>query len=154
VGGLCRALRPGDAHDDLAAGGPRPDGPRRFLAFTFAGAAVWNALLVAAGYYLGRNFAEVDRYTGPLATGCMALVAIAYLWRVVRWKPREVRSDRRRLYRLQSMERCPPQPLPLAGEQTCVAAGGVSRSGVGFPTPHLQTIQASFASQSSSHLIV
>ena len=61
----------------------------RFLAFTFAGAAVWNALLVAAGYYLGRNFEEVDRYTGPLATACMALVAVGYLWRVVRWKPRE-----------------------------------------------------------------
>ncbi|CAM4152602.1 DedA family protein [Novosphingobium lubricantis] len=60
----------------------------RFLAFTFAGAAIWNAILAGAGYYLGRNFSEIDRYTGPVATGSLVVILIAYLWRVVTWKPR------------------------------------------------------------------
>jgi membrane protein DedA with SNARE-associated domain len=61
----------------------------RFLAFTFAGAAIWNAILVAAGYYLGRNFAEIDRFTGPVATISIVAVLVIWLWRLVRWKPRK-----------------------------------------------------------------
>lgn len=64
-------------------------GHARFLAFTFAGAGIWNAILVAAGFYLGRNFGEIDKFTGPVATGSIAVVVLAWLWRVVRWKPRE-----------------------------------------------------------------
>lgn len=63
-------------------------GHLRFLLFTFAGAAVWNAILGGAGYYLGRNFGEIEKYTGPIATAAMAIVAVAYVWRVLTWKPR------------------------------------------------------------------
>lgn len=60
----------------------------KFLAFTFAGAAIWNAILAGAGYYLGRNFGDLEKYTGPFATVTLGMVLIAYLWRVVTWKPR------------------------------------------------------------------
>ena len=63
-------------------------GHLRFLLFTFAGAAIWNAILAGAGYYLGRNFGEIEKYTGPVATGTLAIVAVAYIWRVITWKPR------------------------------------------------------------------
>lgn len=63
-------------------------GHARFLLFTFAGAAVWNAVLLGAGYYLGHNFGELDRFIGPFATATLGVAAIAYLWRIVRWKPR------------------------------------------------------------------
>ncbi|MDE2561677.1 MAG: DedA family protein [Sphingomonadales bacterium] len=64
----------------------------RFLAFTFAGAAIWNAVLVAAGFYLGQNFSEIDKYVGPAATVIIVAITIAYLWRVIRWKPSEARD--------------------------------------------------------------
>jgi len=64
-------------------------GHLRFLAFTFAGAAIWNGILVAAGYFLGRNFAEIDQFTGPVATFSIVAVIVIWMWRVVRWKPRE-----------------------------------------------------------------
>ncbi len=63
-------------------------GHGRFLLFTFAGAAIWNAVLVGAGYYLRRNFGEIEKYTGPFATGTLALVGVVYLWRVITWKKR------------------------------------------------------------------
>jgi membrane protein DedA with SNARE-associated domain len=61
----------------------------RFLLFTFAGAAIWNAILSGAGYYLGRNFGEIEKYTGPIATATLVIVLIGYVWRVLTWKPRE-----------------------------------------------------------------
>ena len=63
-------------------------GHARFLGFTFAGAAIWNAVLAGAGYYLGRNFDEVEKYTAPIAAGVIVLVVVGYVWRVVTWKPR------------------------------------------------------------------
>ncbi len=61
----------------------------RFLVFTLAGTAVWNAVLVWAGWHLGRNFGALEKYTGPVAAAGMLLLALVYAWRVVRWKPRE-----------------------------------------------------------------
>ncbi|MFN4134937.1 MAG: DedA family protein [Novosphingobium meiothermophilum] len=61
----------------------------RFVMFTFAGAAIWNAVLAGAGYYLGRNFSELERFTGPVATATLAVVLAGYVWRVVRWKPKD-----------------------------------------------------------------
>jgi len=62
----------------------------KFLAFTFAGAAVWNSVLVWAGWHLGRNFGELEKWTGPAALAVVGGILVAYLWRVVRWKPRNV----------------------------------------------------------------
>jgi len=60
----------------------------RFLLWTAAGAMVWDSILAGAGYYLGANFRELDRFVGPAAIAIMAAIALVYLWRVVTWKPR------------------------------------------------------------------
>lgn len=60
----------------------------RFLAFTLAGAAIWNGVLIWAGWHLGRNFGALEEFTGPVAAVGMALLAAIYVWRVVKWKPR------------------------------------------------------------------
>jgi membrane protein DedA with SNARE-associated domain len=59
----------------------------RFLLFTFAGAAVWNALLIEGG----RRLAEVagaEKIAGNVVIGLLALTVLWYLWRVATWKPR------------------------------------------------------------------
>jgi membrane protein DedA with SNARE-associated domain len=60
----------------------------KFLVYTLAGTTIWNIMLIGAGYYLGTNFDELERFTGPVAllTG-LAMVAV-YVWRVFTWKPR------------------------------------------------------------------
>jgi membrane protein DedA with SNARE-associated domain len=60
----------------------------RFLLWTAAGAAIWDSILTGAGYYLGTNFRELDRYVGPAAMAIMVVIVLVYLWRVARWKPR------------------------------------------------------------------
>lgn len=61
----------------------------KFLAFTFAGAAIWNTLLAGAGLWLGSRFHMLDRYVGPLAIALTAGVIGIYLWRVATWKRRK-----------------------------------------------------------------
>ena len=59
----------------------------RFLLFTFAGAAVWNALLIEGG----RRLAEVagaEKIAGNVVIGLLVLTVLWYLWRVATWKPR------------------------------------------------------------------
>uniref|UniRef100_UPI0035CC999E DedA family protein n=1 Tax=uncultured Sphingomonas sp. TaxID=158754 RepID=UPI0035CC999E len=60
----------------------------RFLLWTAAGAAIWNTILVGAGYYLGANFRELDAVLGPATMVIVACAAAFYLWRLLRWKPR------------------------------------------------------------------
>jgi membrane protein DedA with SNARE-associated domain len=58
----------------------------KFLAFTFAGAAVWNAALILGGTLLSRYFDEAQEWLNWIVAGTLALVVVAYLWRVVTWK--------------------------------------------------------------------
>ncbi|WEK47043.1 MAG: DedA family protein [Candidatus Andeanibacterium colombiense] len=60
----------------------------KFLAFTFAGAGVWNVLLVMGGGWLGKYFDESQVLLDWLVIGGLALGVLVYVWRVVRWKPR------------------------------------------------------------------
>ena len=60
----------------------------RFLVWTFAGSLIWNSMLAAAGVYLGSNFEAIDRYVGPAAVALSVAIVLAYLYRVVTWKPR------------------------------------------------------------------
>lgn len=60
----------------------------KFLAFTFAGAAVWNTLLIIGGRWLNAYLAETKEWLGWIIVGSLALVIGAYLWRVATWKPR------------------------------------------------------------------
>ena len=61
----------------------------RFLAFTFAGAAVWNAGLIAGGQWLSKYLAEAEGWINGIVIGTMVLALGAYAWRVITWKPRE-----------------------------------------------------------------
>ncbi len=58
-----------------------------FLLYTFAGAAIWNGLLVWAGWHLGTNFRELAKWTGPVVVASLAIVLVVYLWRVFTWRP-------------------------------------------------------------------
>lgn len=61
----------------------------RFLVFTFAGSAIWNALLIGGGHLLGKNFNEqVERFTGPVVLAIGVIITVVYIWRVVTWKAR------------------------------------------------------------------
>jgi membrane protein DedA with SNARE-associated domain len=63
----------------------------RFLAFTFAGSAIWNALLIYGGTMLARYLDEYEAVMGWVVVGLVALTLVAYVWRILTWKPR--RSD-------------------------------------------------------------
>lgn len=60
----------------------------KFLAFTFAGAAVWNTLLIFGGRWLNAYLAETKEWLGWIILGSLVLVIGAYAWRVLTWKPR------------------------------------------------------------------
>jgi len=60
----------------------------RFLLWTSGGALIWNIILAYAGYILGQNFHDIDRYVGPVATACVVGAVFFYLWRLATWKPR------------------------------------------------------------------
>ncbi|MFS0773861.1 DedA family protein [Sphingomonas sp. 1P08PE] len=66
----------------------------RFLLWTAAGSAIWNTALAAAGLFLDRRFAELDRYVGPAAIALSVAIVIFYIYRVVTWKPRAERAGR------------------------------------------------------------
>lgn len=60
----------------------------RFLLYTFAGATIWNAILIGAGIWLGENFADIEYWTGPVTIACVVLMVAIYAWRVMTWRPR------------------------------------------------------------------
>ncbi len=59
----------------------------KFLVFTFAGAAVWNTLLIYSGKWLAAYFDTMNEFAGALIGGLVTLAIAAWLWRVWRWKP-------------------------------------------------------------------
>lgn len=60
----------------------------RFLIATFAGSAIWNAVLAYAGLLLGSRFEALQDYVGPVAVAMTVAMAVGYLYRVVTWKSR------------------------------------------------------------------
>ena len=58
----------------------------RFLLFTFAGAGVWNTLLIFGGKWLAGYFAEMHQFAGALIGGFVVLAVLGWLWRVWRWQ--------------------------------------------------------------------
>ena len=63
----------------------------RFLAFTFAGAFIWNLLLVEGGRRLADWLEESQHILGWIILGFIGLALVGYLWRGVTWKPRDKR---------------------------------------------------------------
>lgn len=60
----------------------------RFLAFTFAGAAVWNAALIKGGQFLARFLESSTVLMDAILIGVLALTIAAYVYRFLTWKPR------------------------------------------------------------------
>lgn len=58
----------------------------KFLAFTFAGAAVWNAILIQGGKFLAQYADRANAVTGTAIAALVVLAFAVWLWRVVRWK--------------------------------------------------------------------
>ena len=65
----------------------------RFLLFTFAGAALWNMLLVEGGRRLAPLIERYENIASWVIVGFFALIALVYLYRVITWKPREKAED-------------------------------------------------------------
>ena len=60
----------------------------KFLAFTFVGTAVWNVALIMGGRWAA-DFFETSKVVAEWVVGGMlAVTLIAYVYRVVTWKPR------------------------------------------------------------------
>lgn len=62
----------------------------RFTLLTTAGSAIWNAIFVVAGFYLGENWDVVERYAGWL----QAIVIVGVLAFLVWWVYRRVVATR------------------------------------------------------------
>ena len=58
----------------------------KFLVFTFAGAAVWNTLLIYGGKWLADYFGKLHELTGAVIGGLIVLAVLGWLWRVWRWQ--------------------------------------------------------------------
>jgi membrane protein DedA with SNARE-associated domain len=63
-----------------------------FLIYTAAGAAIWNTLLILAGSWMGRRFAEAETWVGWATVILAVLTALWYCWRVIFWKSSEDNS--------------------------------------------------------------
>jgi membrane protein DedA with SNARE-associated domain len=61
----------------------------RFLAFTFAGAAVWNVLLIKGGEWLAFYMEKYDGLVDWAIIAGAAVIPLVYVYRVLTWKPRE-----------------------------------------------------------------
>ncbi|WP_222103586.1 DedA family protein [Brevibacterium aurantiacum] len=63
----------------------------KFLLLTTAGSAIWNTILIVAGFYLGENWSVVETYAGYFQT----LVIVAVIVFVAVWIVMKVRKRRR-----------------------------------------------------------
>ena len=54
--------------------------PLRFPLLTMAGAAIWNTILVSAGYALGANWSVVEDYVGIFSKVVIAACVVALAW--------------------------------------------------------------------------
>ena len=60
----------------------------RFLAFTFAGAAVWNAALIKGGEFHAKTLGNAMIVMDAIVIGGLALALAGYVYRFLTWKPR------------------------------------------------------------------
>ena len=64
----------------------------KFIAYTTAGAAIWNVLLIKGGQWLGEYLRDSQDVLAWIILGGVALAVIGYLWRVLTWTPRHERE--------------------------------------------------------------
>ncbi|WP_305096052.1 DedA family protein [Croceibacterium aestuarii] len=63
----------------------------RFLVFTFAGSAIWNAVLIEGGRRLAPLITKYEGYANWFVIALIVAMAAWYIYRVATWKPREDR---------------------------------------------------------------
>ncbi|HEU0133793.1 MAG TPA: DedA family protein [Allosphingosinicella sp.] len=61
---------------------------KSFLIWSTMGTVAWTAILATAGWGLGMAFNDIEKVLGPLSTGIIVLIVIAYVWRQVTWRKR------------------------------------------------------------------
>ena len=58
-----------------------------FFLWSTLGTAGWTTALAVGGWYLGKNFANIEGILGPISLGVIAVIIITYVWRLVTWRP-------------------------------------------------------------------
>ncbi len=61
----------------------------KFLCFTFAGAAVWNTLLIHGGRLAAGYLDKAQNALGWGVFGLLVVIIVWYFWRVITWKERD-----------------------------------------------------------------
>ena len=61
---------------------------KSFLIWSTIGTAGWSSALAVAGYALGSRFENINAILGPLSTGIIAAIVLAYVWRQLTWRNR------------------------------------------------------------------
>jgi membrane protein DedA with SNARE-associated domain len=59
-----------------------------FLVWSTIGTAVWSSGLAVAGWWLGRQFGDIETVIGSLSTAVVIAIVALYLWRQVTWHRR------------------------------------------------------------------
>lgn len=57
-----------------------------FLLLSTLGSAVWNIILATSGYYLGRQFSNVEQWTSPISMLIITSLFLWYVWRIIKTK--------------------------------------------------------------------
>ena len=52
----------------------------RFSVYTAAGSLIWNIIWISAGYQLGENWAEVEKYAHVLTYAIVIVLLAAVAW--------------------------------------------------------------------------
>jgi membrane protein DedA with SNARE-associated domain len=55
---------------------------RRFVLASTLGTAGWTALLAGAGFKLGENYGEIDKFLGPASNAILVILIAGYIYRV------------------------------------------------------------------------
>jgi len=58
----------------------------RFVLFTFLGSLIWVSGLTLAGYLLQAQYERVHVLLDPATTILVVVLAVVYVWRVLRWR--------------------------------------------------------------------
>lgn len=58
-----------------------------FILWSTLGTSVWTVVLGTSGYILGKQFKEIETVIGPLSIAVIVVIAIGYVWRLIRWRP-------------------------------------------------------------------
>jgi membrane protein DedA with SNARE-associated domain len=60
----------------------------KFLLPTAIGAGLWNLLVISAGYFLQERYELIASFIDPLTILVLVVVMVAYIFRLVTWRPR------------------------------------------------------------------